>query len=176
LSLVLYEAAFWLFSAKLLSILCETDGVARKHFQWSEALCDRLRLETRWFLRWLLPVLTLSAVLYRLHGTAPLLGRLAMLAITLWIAIHVARALVRAVKANGREMLATTSARCQIGLALFFFAAACGVVFGLRLSVIFVITTALNTLQAGIALAIGYSFLLYWLQLARRRLRFEELL
>jgi potassium-dependent mechanosensitive channel len=172
----LYSAAVWLFTAKLLSILCEQDGVARKHFQWSTPICDRLRREAEWFLHWLLPGLAVAAILYRLHGTAPLMGRLAMLAITLWIAIHIARALIRAVKAHGRKILSTFNGRFQLTLALFFFAASIGVVFGLRLSVIFVISTVLDTLQAGIALAIAYSFLLHWLQLARRRLRLEELL
>jgi len=64
----------------------------------------------------------------------------------------------------------------QLVLALFFLAAAIGVVFGLRLSVIFLINAALDTIQAGIALAIGYSFLLHWLQVARRSLRYEQLL
>ena len=174
-TIVLYRVAAWLFTARLLVILCETDGVARKHFQWNAQLCDRLRFEARWFLRWLLPGLAVAAVLYRLHGTAPLLGRLAMLAITLWIAIHIARALIHSAKANGREMLATLSVRFQICLALFFFAASIGVLFGLRLSVTFILNTVLNTLQAGILLAIAYSFLLFWLQLERRRLRFEQL-
>ena len=176
LTLVLYNVAAWLFTARLLGILCETDGVARKHFQWNEQLCDRLRLETKWFLRWLLPGLALAAVLYRLYGTAPLLGRLAMLAITFWIALHIARALTRAVKDGGSEILSTSNGRFQLVLALFFFVASIGVVFGLRLSVIFTINTIMDTLEAAIALAIGYSFLLHWLQVARRRLRFEELL
>jgi len=176
LNVVLYSVATWLFTARVLHILCETDGVARKHFQWNEQLCDRLRLETKWFLRWLLPTLAVAAVLYRLYGTAPLLGRLAMLAITLWIALHIASALIRTTRANGREILSTFSGRFQLVLALFFFAASIGVVFGLRLSVIFIINTMLDTLQAGIALAILYSFLLHWLQVERRRLRFEELL
>jgi len=176
LTIVLYRVAAWLVTARLLGILCETDGVARKHFQWNAQLCDRLRFETGWFLRWLLPGLAIAAVLYRLHGTAPLLGRLAMLAVTVWIALHITRALIRSAKANGREMLATLHVRFQIVLALFFFASSIGVVFGLRLSVTFVLNTVLNTLQAGIALAIAYSFLLFWLQLERRRLRFEQLL
>jgi potassium efflux system protein len=176
LALVLYNVATWLFAAKLLGILCEQDGVARKHFQWSEQLCDRLQRETRWFIRWLLPGLAVAAVLYRLYGTAPILGRLAMLAITLWVAVHIARALIREVRTNGREILSTFSGRFQITLALFSFIASIGVVFGLRLSVIFVTNRVLESLQAGIALAIGYSFLLHWLQVARRRLRFEELL
>jgi len=176
LSIVLYNVAAWLFTARVLGILCETDGVARKHFQWNEQLCDRLRLETKWFLRWLLPGLVLAAVLYRLYGTAPLLGRLAMLAITLWIAIHITRALIRAVKGGGKEILSSFNGRFQLAMALLSSAASIGVVFGLRLSVIFTINTVLDTLQAGIALAIGYSFLLHWLKLARRRLRFEELL
>jgi potassium-dependent mechanosensitive channel len=176
LTTVLYSVAAWLFTAKLLSILCEKDGVARKHFQWREQLCDRLRLESQWFLRWLLPALAVAAVLYRLHGTVPLLGRLAMLAITFWTALHIARALVRAVKGGGREVLSTFNGRFELVLALFFFAASIGVVFGLRLSVIFVINAVLDTLQSGIALAIAYSFLLHWLKVERRRLRFEELL
>ena len=175
LTSVLYSVAAWLFTASLLGILCETDGVARKHFQWNAQLCDRLRRETQWFIRWLLPGLAVAAVLYRLHGTAPLMGRLAMLVITLWIAIHIARPLVGAVKANGRKILSTFNGRFQLTLALFFFAASIGVMFGLRLSVSFDINTVLDTLQAGIALTVGYSFLLHWLQLARRRLRFEEL-
>jgi len=176
LTTVLYSVAAWLFTARLLGMLCEQDGVARKHFQWNAQLCDRLKSETRWFLRWLLPGLAVAAVLYRLYGTAPLMGRLAMLAITLWIAIHIARALIHAVKANGRKILSTFNARFLLTLALFFFAASIGVVFGLRLSVTFVINTVLDTLQAGTALAIAYSFLLHWLQVERRHLRFEELL
>jgi len=176
LTAVLHSVAAWLFTAKLLGMLCEQDGVARKHFQWNAQLCDRLKRETQWFLRWLLPGLAVAAVLYRLYGAAPLMGRLAMLAITLWIAMHIARALVRAVKANGRGILSTFNVRFQLTLALFFFAASIGVVFGLRLSVIFVINTVLDTLQAGVVLAIGYSFLLHWLQVERRRLRFEELI
>ena len=86
------------------------------------------------------------------------------------------RALARAIKAGGTEILSTFNGRVQLILALFFLAASIGVVFGLRLSVIFTINTVLDTLQAGIALAIGYSFLLHWLQVERRRLRFEELL
>jgi potassium efflux system protein len=175
LTAVLYSVAAWLFTARLLGMLCEQDGVARKHFQWNAQLCDRLKRETRWFLRWLLPGLAMAAVLYRLYGTAPLMGRLAMLAITLWIAIHIVRALIHAVKANGRKILSTFNARFLLILALFFFAASIGVVFGLRLSVTFVINTVLDTLQAGIALAIAYSFLLHWLQVERRHLRFEEL-
>ena len=176
LTVVLYNVAAWLFTAKLLNLLCAKDGVARKHFQWKEPLCDRLRLETKWFLRWLLPALAVAAVLYRLYGTVPLLGRLAMLALILWIALHIASAIVRSVKASGREILSTFTVRFQLAMAIAAFAAVVGVVFGLRLSVIFVINTVLDTLQAGVALAIGYSFLLHWLQLARRRLRFEELL
>ena len=176
LTVVLYNVAGWLFTAKLLSLLCEKDGVARKQFQWKEPVCDRLRLETRWFLRWLLPALAVAAVLYRLYGTVPLLGRLAMLALILWIALHIASAIVRSVKASGRQILSTFIIRFQLILALSAFAAAIGVVFGLRLSVIFVISTVMDTLQVGVALAIAYSFLLHWLQLARRRLRFEELL
>jgi len=176
LTVVLYSVAAWLFTAKLLGILCEQDGVARKHFQWNAQLCDRLKSEAQWFLRWLLPGLAVAAVLYRLYGTATLMGRLAMLATTLWIAIHIARALIRAVKANGRKILSTFNGRFQLILALFFFAASIGVVFGLRVSVIFVINEVLDTLQAGIALAIGYSFLLHWLKVERRHLRFEELL
>jgi len=106
----------------------------------------------------------------------PLLGRLAMLALILWIALHIASAIVRSVKASGRQILSTSIIRFQLILALASFAAAIGVVFGLRLSVIFVISTVMDTLQVGVALAIAYSFLLHWLQLARRRLRFEELL
>ena len=176
LTVVLYNVAAWLFTAKVLNLLCAKDGVARKHFQWKEPLCDRLRLETKWFLRWLLPALAVAAVLYRLYGTVPLLGRLAMLALILWIALHIASAIVRSVKASGREILSTFTVRFQLAMAIAAFAAVVGVVFGLRLSVIFVINTVLDTLQAGVALAIGYSFLLHWLQLARRRLRFEELL
>jgi potassium efflux system protein len=176
LTVVLYNVAGWLFTAKLLSLLCEKEGVARKQFQWKDPLCDRLRLEARWFLRWLLPALAVAAVLYRLYGTAPLLGRLAMLALILWIALHIASAIVRSVKDNGRQILSTFNVRFQLILALSAFAAAIGVVFGLRLSVIFVINTVMDTLQVGVALAICYSFLLHWLQLARRRLRFEELL
>ena len=176
LTTVLYNVAAWLFTAKILNLLCENEGVARKHFQWKDPLCDRLRLETRWFVRWLLPALAVAGVLYRLHGTVPLLGRLLMLALTLWIALHIANSLVRSVKASGRQILSTFNVRFQLILALAAFAAAIGVVFGLRLSVIFSINTLLNTLQYGIALAISYSFLLHWLQLARRRLRFEELL
>jgi len=133
-----------------------------------------LKREAQWFVRWLLPGPAVAAVLYRLRGTAPLMGRLAMLAITLWAAIHIARPLIRAARANGRKILSTFNGRVQLTLALFFFAASIGVMFGLRLSVIFVINTVLDTLQAGIALTIAYSFLLHWLQLARRRLRFEE--
>ena len=176
LTVVLYNVAGWLFTAKVLNLLCEKEGVARKQFQWKDPLCDRLRLETRWFLRWLLPALVVAAVLYRLYGTVPLLGRLAMLALVLWIALHIASAIVRSVKASGREILSTFIVRFQIILALSAFAAVIGVVFGLRLSVIFVISTVMDTLQVGVALAIAYSFLLHWLQLARRRLRFEELL
>jgi potassium-dependent mechanosensitive channel len=176
LTTVLYSVAAWLFTARLLGILCEEDGVARKHFQWSAQLCDRLKRETQWFIRWFLPGLAVAAVLYRLHGTVPLMGRLAMLAITFWIATHIAHALIHAVKANGTEILSTFKGRFQLTLALFFFAASIGVMFGLRLSVIFVINTVLDTLQAGIALAIAYSFLRHWLRLARRRLRLEELL
>jgi potassium efflux system protein len=176
LTVVLYNVAGWLFTEKVLSLLCEKEGVAREHFHWKEPLCDRLRLETRWFLRWLLPALAVAAVLYRLYGTVPLLGRLAMLALILWIALHISKAIVRSVKASGRQILSTTIIRFQLILALSAFTAAIGVVFGLRLSVIFVISTVLDTLQYGIALAIAYSFLLHWLQLARRRLRFEELL
>jgi potassium efflux system protein len=173
---VLYNVAAWLFTAKLLGMLCEQDGVARKHFHWNEKLCDRLQSETRWFIRWLLPGLVVAAVLYRLYGTAPILGRLAMLAITIWVAVHIARLLIRAVRTDGREILSTFTGRFQLTLALFAFAASIGVVFGLRLSVIFVTNRVMESLQAGIALAIGYSFLLHWLQLARRRLRFEQLL
>lgn len=176
LTAVFYGLATSLFTAKLLGLLCEQNGVALKHFQWSEHTCDRLQLETKWFLHWLLPALTLAALLYRLHGTAPLLGRLAMLAVTLWIALHIAQALVRIVRDDGRKVLSTSSGRFEVVLALFFFAASIGLISGLRLSVIFVINTTLDTLQAGIALAIGYSFLLHWLKVARRRLRFEELL
>jgi len=176
LNVVLNSVAGWLFTAKLLNILCESDGVARKHFQWNEQLCDRLRIETTWFLRWLLPGLAAAAVIYRLYGTAPLLGRLAMLGITLWIALHIASALRRSIRSGGRQLLFTFNGRLQVVLAIFFFAAAVGIVFGLRLSVIFVFNTILDTIQAGIALAIGYSLLLHWLQLARRRIRFEELL
>ena len=176
LNAVLYSVAAWLFTARLLGMLCEPDGVARKHFRWNAQLCDRLKRNTQWFLCWLLPGLAVAAVLYRLHGTAPLMGRLAMLAITLWIAIHIAHALIRSVKANGRKILSNFSSRFQITLALFFFAASIGVVFGLRLSMIFIIDTVLDTLQAGIALAIGYSILMYWLQVEHRHLRFEELL
>lgn len=176
LTIVLYNVAGWLFTAKLLNLLCEKDGIARKHFQWKQPLCDRLRLETQWFLRWLLPFLAVAAVLYRLYGTVPLLGRLVMLALILWIALHIAVAIVRSVKASGTMILSTFIVRFQLILALSAFAAAIGVVFGLRLSVIFVISTVLDTLQVGVALAIAYSFLLHWLQLARRRLRFEELL
>jgi potassium efflux system protein len=99
-----------------------------------------------------------------------------MLAITLWVAVHIARLLIRAVRTDGREILSTFTGRFQLTLALFAFAASIGVVFGLRLSVIFVTNRVMESLQAGIALAIGYSFLLHWLQLARRRLRFEQLL
>jgi len=176
ITFVLYNFAAWLFTAKLLGILCEQDGVGRKHFHWNEQLCDRLEFETRWFIRWLLPGLVVAAVLYRLYGTVPILGRLAMLAITLWVAVHVARALIRAVRTDGREILSTFTGRFQLILALFAFAASIGVVFGLRLSVISVTNRVMESLQAGIALAIGYSFLLHWLQLARRRLRFEQLL
>ena len=176
LNIVLYNVAIWLFTAKLLSMLCEENGVARKHFQWSTQICDRLRLETKWFLRWLLPALVLAAVLYRLYGTAPLLGRMAMLALTLWIALHIARGFSQALKTGGRKILTTFNGRFQLVLALFSFAVTIAVAFGLRLSVIFVINTVMDTLQAGVALGIGYSFLMHWLQLARRRLRFEELL
>jgi potassium-dependent mechanosensitive channel len=99
-----------------------------------------------------------------------------MLAITLWVAVHIARTLIRAVRTDGREILSTFTGRFQLILALFAFAASIGVVFGLRLSVMFVTNRIMESLQAGIALAIGYSFLLHWLQLARRRLRFEQLL
>ena len=176
LTSVLYRLAAWVFAANYLKILCEKNGVARSHFQWNSQLCDRLQRESTWFMRWLLPGLALAAILYRLNDVAPLLGRLTMLAVTLWIASHIARNLATAVKKSGTGILSTYENRIQLILVVVFVTVAIGVVFGLRLSVSFVTVTLMDTLEASIALAVAYSFLLSWLQIARRRLRFEKLL
>ena len=176
LASLLYHVATWVFAAKLLNILCEEAGVARSHFQWNTQLCDRLQRESTWFLRWLLPGLAFASVLYRLNDAAPLLGRLAMLAVALWIALHIARNLVSAAKESSTTKLPTYENRVQLILVVVFITVAIGVVSGLRFSVNFVIVALMDTLEASIALAIAHSFLLRWLLGARRRLRFEQLL
>lgn len=172
----LYHLVIWFYVAKLLNTLCEEKGVARSHFHWGIKLCDRLQRESTWFIRWLLPGLVFGMILYRPSSVVPLLGRVVMLTIALLIILHLVRNLVRVVKEGGRGKLSTYENRIQLILAVLFVVLAIGVVFGLRLSVGFVTRTLMDTIASGFLLAIGYSFLLRWLRIARRNLRFKEIL
>jgi potassium efflux system protein len=172
---LLGNLAIWLFSATLLYRLCEKAGVARLHFNWNEKLCDWLQHESRWFLHWWLPAATVAGLLFRVADGA-LLGRFAMLALALWTASHFVRDYWQGLKDKGTGELSTQENHIRLILAFAFFAVAIGVVFGLKLSVNFVTTKLIDMLVAGIALATVHSFLLRWLRVARRHLRFQELL
>jgi potassium efflux system protein len=173
---ILNNIAVWLFAATLLNTLCEEAGVARRHFNWNTDRCDRLRRESRWFMHWWLPGATIAGLLYWVPGDTALVGRFAMLAIALWLATRFLRNLRRAEEESNTGVLSNQENRIRLILALAFIAVAIGVVLGLHLSVIFVQARLMDMLAAGIALAIVHSFFLRWLQVARRQLRFEELL
>jgi potassium efflux system protein len=165
-----------LFSMTFLNMLCGKSGVARLHFAWDTQLCDRLQLETRWFIRSLLPALTVAGFLYRLDDIAPFPGRLAMLAVALWLSLHFARYSRIAAKGSKTPELSTTENRARLILALVFMALVVGVILGLRYSVSVVTITLMDMLTAGIALTVVHSLLLRWLHVVRRHLRFRELL
>jgi potassium efflux system protein len=165
-----------LFSVTLLNMLCEKSGVARLHFTWNAQLCDRLQLETRWFIRSLLPALTVGGFLSGLDNVAPEFGRLTWLAVTLWLSLHFARYAISASKESNVQALSTTEHRIRLVLALIFMALVIGVILGLRYSVTVLLITLMDMLRAGIALAVVNSLFLRWLQVVRRNLRFRELL
>jgi potassium efflux system protein len=176
LTALLDNLTVWLFAATLLNKLCEDGGIARRHFNWNKDRCDRLQHESKWFMHWWLPSAAMAGVLYTVAADGSLLGRFAMLAIALWLASRFAHNLYSAAKESGAGGLSTHEHRIRFILAFAFFAIAIGIVFGLHLSVSFVTNRLMDMLAAGIALAVVHSFFLRWLLVARRHLRFQELL
>jgi potassium efflux system protein len=164
-----------LFAVTLLRRLCEENGVAGSHFRWKDPSCEQLKRETRWFMFWLLPVATIAGFLHQLDDAAALLGRLAMLGTAVMLMLHFSLSLWKDIKQQRSEALSANETRIRFVVASISIAVVFGLVIGLRHSASVVIATLLEMLTAGIALAIVHSFLVRWLQVVRKRLRFTEL-
>jgi potassium efflux system protein len=176
LNAVLNNLVTVLFAVTLLNTLCESDGVASCHFKWNRELCDRLRREASWFMRRLLPVITIAGFLYRVEDAAALLGRLAMLGTAALLALHFSLNLWNVFKKGSGKALSTNENRIRLVLAFVSVAIVIGVILGLNYSVSMVISTLMEMLTAGIALTIVHCFLMRWLLVVRKHLRFTELL
>jgi potassium efflux system protein len=175
-TLLLYYASAHLLITSMRE-LARPDGVAERMFYWPKGLCVFISRESRWMLRWWLPLVALAAAFYALGSAANnaevprLLGLAACAALARrWMRPDVKSALVSGRTSHMRLRLLRSA------ILLLLLTTAVVLATGYVHTVLVFAMRLLGTMWMIWGLIIVHATLLRWLLIIRRRLRLRELL
>lgn len=165
------------FSLDLMRVLCEPEGIGQHHFRWRQGIMEPTHAELSFFIRWLLPWTILVAVVVQITPDSGdgMLSRLAMLGIALLLGMHWIRFVLRKRRSLPEDETVKRISRLTLLASIIFVGAAFAVVWGQVLSIQIILGALIDSIWAGIGIFLVHALLLRWLQVARRRLRFAEL-
>ncbi|RLA47584.1 MAG: hypothetical protein DRR06_02015 [Gammaproteobacteria bacterium] len=164
------------FALVFIRVVCEKSGVARVHFQWTEAACDRMENQMGWLIRWCLPTVGLTLIVLQIEAIDATLGRLMLLLIFAFVSVREIRELRRPVKPDQQSVMIVEPRRVRwialFAMGMLFLAIADGHIYSVGL----VVQSGVDTLWVIIIFDLLYALLMRWLNIARRRLHLKELL
>jgi len=164
-----------LFLILLLRTACEEQGLAEAHFGWMRSTCLKIHQSATWLLLWWWPLGLGTGLLFRLEVDSinAVFGRLLFI-----VALAVVGLIVSRFLWPGEDTAPQTRRWRLMGavasLAMMFFYIT-SILLGYLYSAEIVYNLMMNSLLMGIGLLFFYFFMQRWLLVARRRLRFQEL-
>jgi potassium efflux system protein len=164
-----------LFLIVLLRTACEEKGLAEAHFGWLRSTCLKVRQSATWLLLWWWPLGLATGLLFRLEVDSinAVFGRLLFIAALAVVGVTVSRFLWPGVDAAPEtRRLRLMGAVASLAMMSFYITS---ILLGYLYSAEIVYNLMMNSLLMGIGLLFFYFFMQRWLLVARRRLRFQEL-
>ena len=167
-----------LFVLSVMHIISEKEGTGREHFGWKDDTMDRLHAEVGFSIYYWLPLAAVASLIISLTPDTGdvAIGRMVLLVALLVLLVHSFRAQLRDLKDNAEQSIPSWLIQVRWVFLIALVAMMATIVFG-QIFWIFALTNGLiNTLTFGVLLTIVHALLVRWLQVAKRRLRFQQLL
>lgn len=167
-----------LFVLTVLYIISELNGVGREHFDWEDATMDRMHGAVGFSIYYWLPLASIASVIVSLTPDIGdvTIGRFVLLIALLVLLVHFFRVQLRDLRARVNQLIPVWLIRVRWMFLFALVAMMATIVFG-QVFWIFALTNALiNTVTIGVLIVIVHAVLVRWLLVARRRLRFQQLI
>jgi potassium efflux system protein len=159
-------------------LLAAKGGVGQVHLRWDKQICERLTIETSYLIYIGLPLAGVTIVVLSIEIGTPeaALGRLLYLFTLATLTCRVSWLLRRDPLEDKKNAVLLIRYRLRVLIVVMSSLLIVGITLGYIYSVNLVVKGSVQTLSLGFALVLLSSILMRWLWVARRRLRFEELL
>jgi len=170
------SAVFFVLS--IIRFISEGEGIGREHFNWRDATQERIFSDIGFAMFYWMPLAVAASIIIALtpDNVDVAIGRFVLLVALLVALVHFAR--VQLVDVTNRNSKPVSSWLIQLRWAslLALVVMMTTILFG-QVFWIFAMTNSLiNTFFSGTLLVISHALLLRWLWVAKRRLRFQQLL
>lgn len=175
-NLLVTSAVFFVLS--VLRIISEREGVGREHFDWKDATMDRMFSGIAFSMYYWMPLAMAASVIVPLTPDTGdvAIGRFVLLVALLVLLVHFTRAQLRDVKEQASQLIPSWFIQLRWASLLALIAMMATIIFG-QVFWVFAMTFGLiNTVFFGALIIIVHALLLRWLRVAKRRLRFQQLL
>jgi potassium efflux system protein len=175
-NLLVTSAVFFVLS--ILRIISEDEGIGREHFDWKDATMDGMFSGIGFSMFYWMPLAVAASIIVALTPDTGdvAIGRFVLLVALLVLLVHFTRVQLRDVKGQASQLIPSWFIQLRWASLLALVAMMATIVFG-QVFWIFAMTTGLiNTVFFGALITIVHALLLRWLRVAKRRLRFQQLL
>lgn len=167
-----------LFVLSLLRIVAERSGLGSVHFNWNANAMAMVHRILGFTLNWWLPLALVAALVSELNGgdDQEFIGRLALLGVLLIMAVRLHQASSRGKVEAHEQASSSWVRRLRMLLLVAFMVAFAAIVYGQVYTVKAIVGALIQMISAGIVLLLVHAVIMRSLRVARRKLRFRELL
>ena len=167
-----------LFACGSIKLVCEPEGVGLVHFNWPEAIVERLHREFKWLIHTVLPLAAIALVILGETVTTgdTVLGRVGVILVLALPLIVIFHHLFRNARQQGSSWLKVRALQVRLALGIVLTMLIAAIALGHSYSTQIIFKSLADTVLVGFSLILLHAVLSRWLLVTRRRLRLAELM
>jgi potassium efflux system protein len=177
-STVLINAGIALFVCNYVRLVCAPDGAGPVHFDWPDAIAERLHREFGWLGRIVLPLAIIAFLILGItvNTGGTVLGRIAVISVLALPLISIISYLAGHARKYGSSWMRVRTLQLRIALGLLLAMLIAAVVLGHSYSTRVILASLAETVLIGFCLILIHGILSRWIIVTRRKIRLLELM
>jgi len=175
---VLHNTGIALFVCLSVKLVCEPEGVGIVHFDWPEALVERLHREFGWLIRIVLPLAGIALIILgeTVNTGDTVLGRVGIILVLALPLLLIFNYLVTHARTYGSAWLKVRALQVRLALGIVLSMLIAAIALGHSYSTQVIFESLADTVMVALCLILVHAVLSRWLLVTRRRLRLAELM